>query len=250
MFDLNGKSAVVTGAAQGIGEAIVRALADLGARVAVADLQEDRARAVADSIVEAGGRALGVRVDVNGGAGLRAAMASIADAHDGIDIIVNSAGVLGTTSIEEMERTGEWNRVLDINLSGTFFASQAALPYLKESGAGRIINISSLTGRNGGFEGAMSYAAAKGGVNSITRGMARHLAQHRITVNAVCPATTRTAILDGYSPERIENQARHILLGRLGEPSEIAAAVCYLASDEAAFTTGVLLDVNGGAYFG
>ena len=149
-----------------------------------------------------------------------------------------------------MQRNGEWNRVLDIDLSGTFFVCQKVLPYLKKSSAGRIINISSLSGRNGGFEGSMAYVAAKGGVVAITRGMARHLAPYKITVNAVCPGTTETEILKGYTPERIENQVKNILLGRLGKPEEIAGAVCYLASDEAAFVTGLMLDINGGGYFG
>lgn len=250
MFSLEGKVALVTGAAQGIGKTAAEKLAELGARVALGDVSAEKLEAAAAGIRESGGEAIAVIMDVCSNDSISSAVQATVDAFGGIDILVNSAGVLGTSSIEEMEREGEWNRVLDIDLTGTFFTCQYALPYLKKSGAGRIINIASITGRNGGFEGSMSYAAAKGGVIAITRGMARHLAPYRITVNAVCPSTTQTEMLEGYTPERIANQARNILLGRLGTREEMAAAVCYLASDEAAFTTGLMMDVNGGAYFG
>jgi 3-oxoacyl-[acyl-carrier protein] reductase len=250
MFSLKGKTALVTGAAQGIGKAAAEKLAELGAKVALADINREKLDAVAAAIKQNGGQALPVLMDVRSNESIEAAVKSAAEAFGGIDIVVNSAGILGTSSIEDMQRDSEWNRVLDIDLSGTFFVCQFALPYLKKSSAGRIINIASVTGRNGGFEGSMSYAAAKGGVIAITRGMARHLAKHKITVNAVCPATTMTEMLEGYTKERIDNQVKNILLGRLGKTEEIAAAVCYLASDEAAFVTGMMLDINGGAYFG
>ena len=250
MFSLKGKTALVTGAAQGIGKTSAEKLAELGAQVAIADLNAEKAQATAEEICKNGGKAIAVTMNVGDNESIEAAVKQVADAFGGIDIVVNSAGILGTSSIEDMQREGEWNRVLDIDLSGTFFVCQKALPYLKKSSAGRIINISSLSGRNGGFEGSMSYVAAKGGVVAITRGMARHLAPYKITVNAVCPGTTETEILKGYTPERIENQVKNILLGRLGKPEEIAGAVCYLASDEAAFVTGLMLDINGGGYFG
>ena len=250
MFSLKGKVAVITGGAQGIGRITAEKMAEMGAKVAVADINLEKLDVVVRGIKENGGEAVGVEMNVCSNDSIEAAMKKAAEAFGGIDIIVNSAGILGTSSIEEMERDGEWNRVLDIDLTGTFFACQYALPYLKESRAGRIINISSVTGRNGGFEGSMSYAAAKGGVIAITRGMARHMAKYQITVNAVCPATTQTEMLEGYTQERIDNQVKNILLGRLGKREEVAGAVCYLASDEAAFVTGLMLDVNGGAYFG
>ena len=250
MFDLHGKVALITGAAQGIGKTTAEKLAELGAKVSLADISEDKLAAAVDGIRANGGEAMYVIMDVRSNDSIKAAVDKTAEAFGGIDIVVNSAGILGTSSIENMERDGEWNRVLDIDLTGTFFVAQLALPYLKQSKAGRIINVSSMTGRNGGFEGSMSYAAAKGGVIAITRGMARHLAPYNITVNALCPSTTQTEMLDGYTPERIANQAKNILLGRLGKREEMAAAICYLASDEAAFTTGLMMDVNGGAYFG
>ncbi len=250
MFSLAGKIALITGAAQGIGKTSAEKMAEMGAKVVVTDINQEKIDAVVHSIRENGGEAIGAVMNVASNDSIGAAIQTAVEAFGGIDIVVNSAGILGTSSIEEMQRDGEWNRVLDIDLSGTFFVSQYALPYLKKSSAGRIINIASVTGRNGGFEGSMSYAAAKGGVVAITRGMARHLAKHQITVNAVCPATTETEMLEGYTEERIASQVTHILLGRVGKREEIAGAVCYLASDEAAFVTGMMLDINGGAYFG
>lgn len=250
MFDLTNKVALVTGGAQGIGKTTAEYLAELGAKVAVADINKEKLEAVAEAIRQTGGQAIGIVLDVCSNESIETAVNMVVDTFGGIDIVVNSAGILGTSGIEEMQRNGEWNRVLDIDLTGTFFVCQYALPYLKKSPAGRIINISSMTGRNGGFEGSMSYAAAKGGVVAITRGMARHLAKHKITVNAVCPSTTETEMIEGYTPERLANQTKNILLGRLGKREEIAASVCYLASDEAAFVTGLMLDINGGAYFG
>jgi 3-oxoacyl-[acyl-carrier protein] reductase len=188
-------------------------------------------------------------MDVGRNDSIREAIAAAVKTFGGIDIVVNNAGILSALSIEEMTRE-EWDKVLNVNLGGTFFVIQAALPFLKKSQNPRIINISSLTGRNGGFEGSMCYAASKGGVISITRGMARRLAPFNITVNAVCPGPTETEILKGYTSEAQERQRNVSLLRRLGQPEEIAAAICYLASTEAAFVTGAMLDVNGGAYMG
>ncbi len=249
MFSLKGKVAFVTGAARGIGFSAAEKLAENGAAVAIADINAAQADESAAALRAKGFKAIGVSLNVADNASIAAAVAAAAAELGGIDIVVNSAGILSAATIENMQRD-EWNRVQDVNLGGTFFVAQAALPYLKKSAAARIINISSLTGRNGGFEGSMSYAASKGGVIAITRGMARRLASFKITVNAVCPGPIETEILKGYTPEAVERQKSVILLGRLGKPEEVAAAVCYLASDEAGFTTGVALDVNGGAFMG
>lgn len=249
MFDLKGKTALITGAARGIGYAAAEKLAENGATVVLADIDEPGVMESAARLREKGLAAIGIRMDVTDDRSIARAMDLAVEKCGGIDIVVNNAGILSAASMETMRRD-EWDRVLDVNLGGSFFVAQAALPHLKRSPAPRIINISSLTGRNGGFEGSMCYAASKGGVIAITRGMARRLAPFGITVNAICPGSTETDILKGYSPEAIERQKSHILLGRLGQPEEIAAAICYLASTEAAFVTGVTLDVNGGAYMG
>ena len=251
MFDLTGKICYVTGSARGIGKTAAEELAKLGANVAIADLNVEQAKETADEINKLGkGEAYAVQLNVGDNASIEASIKEVAEHFGGIDVVVNSAGILGASGIEEMEREGEWNRVIDIDLSGTFFVCQKALPYLKKSKAGRIINISSVSGRNGGFECSMAYAAAKGGVVAITRGMANRLASTGITVNAICPGTTETEMLKGYTPERVQHQIDCIPLGRLGQPIEIAAAVCYYASDESGFVTGNMHDINGGGYFG
>jgi len=251
LFDLTGKICFVTGAARGIGRVSAQELAKLGANVAVADLNIEQAKEAADEInALGGGRACAVELDVGSNDSIEAAVKATADYFGGIDVVVNCAGILGASGIDEMEREGEWNRVIDIDLSGTFFVCQKALPYLRKSRAGRIINISSVSGRNGGFECSMAYAAAKGGVVAITRGMANRLASTGITVNAICPGTTETEMLKGYTPERVQNQINAIPLHRLGQPVEIAAAVCYYASDESGFVTGNMHDINGGGYLG
>ena len=249
MFDLKGRIAIVTGAARGIGFAAAEKLAENGASVVLGDINEPLVQEAAGRLKAKGYEALAVRMDVGRNDSIREAIAAAVEAFGGIDIVVNNAGILGALSIEEMTRE-EWDKVLNVNLGGTFFVIQAALPFLKKSQNPRIINISSLTGRNGGFEGSMCYAASKGGVISITRGMARRLAPFNITVNAVCPGPTETEILKGYTPEAQERQRNVSLLRRLGQPEEIAASICYLASTEAAFVTGAMLDVNGGAYMG
>ena len=249
MFDLKGRIAIVTGAARGIGFASAEKLAENGASVVLGDVNEPLVQEAAGRLKAKGYEALAVRMDVGRNDSIREAIAAAVKAFGGIDIVVNNAGILGALSIEEMTRE-EWDKVLNVNLGGTFFVIQAALPFLKKSQNPRIINISSLTGRNGGFEGSMCYAASKGGVISITRGMARRLAPFNITVNAVCPGPTETEILKGYTPEAQERQRNVSLLRRLGQPEEIAASICYLASTEAAFVTGAMLDVNGGAYMG
>jgi 3-oxoacyl-[acyl-carrier protein] reductase len=249
MFDLKGRIAIVTGAARGIGFASAEKLAEKGASVVLGDINEPLVQEAAGRLKAKGYEALAVRMDVGRNDSIREAIAAAVKAFGGIDIVVNNAGILSALSIEEMTRE-EWDKVLNVNLGGTFFVIQAALPFLKQSRNPRIINISSLTGRNGGFEGSMCYAASKGGVISITRGMARRLAPFNITVNAVCPGRTETEILKGYTPEAQERQRNVSLLRRLGQPEEIAAAICYLASTEAAFVTGAMLDVNGGAYMG
>ena len=171
-------------------------------------------------------------------------------AHFGrIDVLVNCAGILSSTRIPDIQRE-EWDRILSVNLSGSFFMIQKVLPFLKKSKHARVINISSVAGRMGGMENSMSYAASKGGLCAITRGMARHLGPFHITVNAVCPGPTRTPIMDAYTEEAMRNLAGKNVLGRVGEVEDVAAGICYLASEEASYVTGIMLDINGGFWMG
>jgi 3-oxoacyl-[acyl-carrier protein] reductase len=143
-----------------------------------------------------------------------------------------------------------WDHVLAINLKGTFFCCQAAIPYLEKSTAPRILNVSSLAGRMGGFETGLSYTASKGGILSITMGMARQLAPFGITVNALCPGTTESDIIKQWSPEQIAGLKQKVPMGRLGSIADMAGAAAFLTGDDAGFITGLFLDVNGGMYMG
>ena len=240
---LEGRKAIVTGGAQGIGFAIAKRLDEEGAKVALFDINEELVKKSAAEL-KCG---FGVRCDVSSPDSIEEAVKNAAEQMGGIDIVVNNAGILPKSMIEDVTER-DWDLTLDINLKGAFFISQKAIPYLKESEHARIINTSSLAGRMGGFETCMAYSASKGGINAITMGMARQLAKYHINVNAVCPGTTETPITKAFSEEAMARLLTRIPLGRLGKPEDMAAAVAFLASDDASFITGHMLDVNGGMH--
>ncbi|HHU89906.1 MAG TPA: SDR family oxidoreductase [Clostridiaceae bacterium] len=241
--------ALVTGAAQGIGLAVAQTLAKAGARIALADRQLEKVEEEALRLRQQGIKAEAFAVDVADIVSIEEMMKNVSARLGSLDILVNNAGVLSSTAVEDLSEQ-EWDRVFAINLRGVFFVVQKALPYLKQSSTARIINMSSLAGRMGGYETGMAYTASKGGVISLTYGLARQLAPYGITVNCVCPGTTQTDILKDWSESQIASLQATIPLGRLGQPQDVASAVRYLASEEASFVTGLLLDVNGGMYFG
>lgn len=242
---LSNRVAVVTGAAQGIGFAIAQKLHAEGSNVALLDVN---AKSVEDSAAKLKG-SMGIVCDVSNLSSIEDAIKKVADRFQGIDIVVNNAGVLPSSTVEDVTEQ-EWDRTMAINLKGCFFITQKSIPYLKKSKCARIINISSLAGRMGGFETCMAYSASKGGINAITMGLARQLAPYKINVNAVCPGTTQTPITRAFSDEAMARILSRIPVGRLGEAEDIAAAVAFLASDDASFITGHLMDVNGGMYMG
>ena len=241
--------AVVTGAAQGIGFAIARKLASQGIRVAVVDINREKATQAAQALREEGYEADSFFCDVSSVTSITEMVSEVATHFGQIDIVVNNAGILMSTPIPDVLEA-EWDRIMAINVKSVFFVSQQALPYLKQSACPRIINISSLAGRMGGYETGMGYTASKGAIISMTYGMARQFAPFGITVNAVCPGTTETEIIRQWSQEKINGLIERIPLKKLGKPENIASAVAYLASEEAEFITGLLMDVNGGMYFG
>lgn len=241
--------ALVTGAAKGIGFAIASRLSANGARLVLADMDAGGAKAAAEKLNAAGGNAVGMAADVSRLDEVKAMLAGTLDAFGQLDILVNNAGILRAARLEEVTPE-EWDLVMGVNVRSVFLVSQQALPHLKNSDSPRIINMSSNSGRMGGFESSVSYAASKGGVIALTYALASQLAKFRITVNAVCPGTIETDILKGYSAEAKARLKERIPLGRLGEPEDVAAAVAYLADEEAGFVTGLMLDVNGGVYFG
>lgn len=234
-MDLDGRTAVVTGAAQGLGEAIARALHARGAHVVVADVNDGGTREVASSLGE---RAEAVACDVRS----TEALDRLLDRE--LDILVNNAGRTMPRSLWELDEP-EWDDVLATNLRSVFFACQLAGARLRERGWGRIVNLASIAGQQPGAMGA-HYAASKAGIVIVTKLFAAELAPSGVTVNAVAPAAVRTPAFDVLPPERLEALRERIPLGRFGEPREVAELVAYLCSDAGGYVTGATLDVNGG----
>jgi 3-oxoacyl-[acyl-carrier protein] reductase len=243
---ITGQVAVVTGAARGIGFAIAQALGQCGARVAIADLDGAAASAAAGQLCGLGIDAIGVAVDVADEGQVQVMVETIERALGGIDILVNNAGIVSTGPLLDVS-AAEWNRVLAIDLTSVFFCAKAVLPGMMARRAGRIINIASVAGkRGGGLLGNSCYAAAKGGVIALTKGLAREAGPFNITANAITPALTDTEMTRALAPEARARVLADMPLGRAGSPRDIAAAVCFLASDAASFVTGEIMDVDGG----
>jgi 2-hydroxycyclohexanecarboxyl-CoA dehydrogenase len=240
-------TAIVTGAARGIGNAIAARLAEAGMAVALCDLDGASAASAAAKLAAEGRRAVGVPLDVSDGAAVRAAFERVARELGPVDVLVNNAGidVIGPF-VESREET--WDRLIAVNLKGTLLCCRAALDGMIARGDGRIVNLGSDAGRVGS-SGEAVYSATKGGVIAFTKTLAREVARHNIRVNCVCPGPTDTALLGQvaeYSAKLREGLARAIPLRRIGQPDEIAAAVAFLVSDDARYVTGQTLSVNGG----
>lgn len=246
---LEGKVAIVTGAGQGLGRAIAESLAGQGAAVAAVDINLPNARKVAEGIAGSGGRALAIGADMSKVAEIREMTRAAAAEYGGIDILVNNAGILHQTPIEGITEE-EWDHMMAVNLKGVFFSIQQALPYMKGRGYGRIISISSLAGRMGGYANGVCYSATKAGIIGLTRAVARRVADSGITVNAIAPGTTETDIIKGLPPEQVEMLRQAIPLKRLGRPDNVSGLVAFLCTDAADFITGAVIDVNGGLYMG
>ncbi len=243
------KTAVITGGSRNIGLAIAQRFSDLGYNVAILSVSENSATKAAKNIDGTGSQVIGIQCDVSDETSLEKAMEIACETFGGIDILVNSAGILDMASIEEMT-TDHWDKVMAINLRGTFTAIQKSLKYLEQSPSPRIINISSNSGRMGGFENGMAYSASKGGIIALTYGLARRLAPKKITVNCIAPGTIESDMSAQRSEETLKKLKERFPIGRFGTPDEVAAAACYFASDDAGFTTGSVLDVNGGLFMG
>ena len=241
--------AIVTGAARGIGLGIATRLAEAGASVMLADIDLETVNLAAGELAAKGLDCTACGVDVSSVESLREMTETAVAAFGGLDILVNNAGILDSSPILEMTEES-WDRVMAVNLKSVFFASQAAIPHLKKSSSPRIVNISSLAGRMGGYETGLSYSASKGGIISLTMGMARQLAPFGITVNSICPGTTESELIKGWSAEQTAGLVAKIPLGRLGSIKDIASAAAFITGPEAGFITGLLLDVNGGMYMG
>ncbi len=248
MAGVEGRVALVTGGAQGIGRAIALSLAQAGATVAVADILEDKLPGVIDEIRAAGGKAEGFKMNVADEDSVKQAFKDVVGQLGRLEILVNNAGITRDQLIMRMKRS-EWDLVLAINLTGVFLCTQNAVPTMIKQRWGRIINISSINGQMGA-PGQANYSATKAGVIGLTMATAREVASRGVTVNAIAPGFIETAMTQVLSPEVRETMLKAVPLGRPGTPEDIANAVRFLASEETGYITGHVLKVNGGMLMG
>jgi 3-oxoacyl-[acyl-carrier protein] reductase len=248
MFSLKDKVALVTGASQGIGRATSLALAEAGAKVAAAARTAEKLASLVAEIEASGGEALAVPMDVADAAQVKTGFQQTLAKFGRLDILVNNAAITRDTLALRM-KLEDWDAVLRTNLTGAHLCIQQALGAMLKQRAGRIINIASVVAQTGNA-GQANYVASKAGLIGLTRAIAVEVASRNITVNAVAPGFIETPMTDPLSAELKEKMKSLVPLGRFGQDREIAAAIVFLASDEAAYITGQVLDVNGGMYMG
>ena len=241
-IDLKGRSAAVTGGAQGIGRAVCERLLASGAKVAIWDQDADLA---AKTATELGDGAIVVGCDVTDLASVEAATAATAKAFGGIDILVCNAGIAGQNTTTWQYPVEEWHKVLNIDLTGVFLTCRAVVPHMIESGYGRIVNVASIAGKEGN-PNAVAYSAAKAGVIALTKSLGKELADKNIAVNCVTPAAARTRIFDQMTEEHINYMLSKVPRGRFITVDEVAATIAFAASEDCSFTTGAVFDLSGG----
>jgi len=246
MFTLKEKVALVTGASQGIGRDTARALAEAGAKVAVTARNEEKLASLVNDIVAAGGEAFAVKMDVADAEQVKAGFKQVLEKFGRLDILVNNAAITRDGLAMRM-KADDWDAVIRTNLTGAHLCIQQALPAMMRARAGRIINIASVVARMGN-SGQANYVAAKAGLIGLTKAIATEIASRNITVNAVAPGFIETPMTDVLSDKVKEELKKRIPLGRMGSTREVAAAIVFLASDEAGYITGHVLNINGGMY--
>ncbi len=236
-----GKVAVVTGGAAGSGKAVASRIAAEGGMVAVWDMNEEALAAAGEDMPGA----LPLKVDVTDASAVAEAAAKTYDVFGRIDLLTCSAGITGPTMPVAEYPVDSWRRVLAINLDGVFHSCRAVVPYMVEKGYGRIVNMSSVGGKEGN-PNAAAYAASKAGVLGFTKALGKELATSGVLVNAVTPAVFRTALLEQMPQSQVDYMVAKIPMGRVGEVDEVAALVCWLLSDECSFSTAATFDLSGG----
>lgn len=236
-----GRTAVITGGASGVGLDVAMRLRAEGARVALWD--RDAAALSRACAVLPDGHA--VALDVTDADAVAAAARSTRDLFGHIDILITAAGITGPNATVASYPIEEWRRVLEVNLTGTFLCCRSIVPFMQESDYGRVIAISSISGKEGN-PNASAYSASKAGVLALVKALGKELARTHVRVNAVAPAAFRSPLLQQMTAEHVQYMLSKIPMGRFGEPAEISALICWLASDEATFTTGAVFDASGG----
>ncbi len=238
--------AIVTGAARGIGKAIALSFIGEGATVAWVDVEEERLRMLKEEVENQGEQAIVLSCDITKSSEVRGMIDGVRERFGRIDILVNNAGIIRRGTIETVTEE-DWDRVIEVNLKGTFNCCKAVVEIMKQQRYGKIVNVSSIAGKVGDITSAPGYGSSKAAVDALTKTLARQLAPYGINVNAVSPHAIETEMSAQWSEERRKEIIASIPLGRLGKPEDVAEAVLFLASASASFITGEILDVNGGA---
>ena len=239
--------AVVTGAAKGIGRSIALALIDEGAKVVPVDVDREALRRLQAEAEKRGGQILPVACDIEKSSDVKAMVEEVLGTFGRIDLLVNNAGIIRRGTIETVGED-DWDRVIAVNLKGTFNCCKAVVGTMKRQGSGKIVNVSSIAGKIGDITSAPGYGSSKAGSDALMKTLARQLAPSGIRVNAVSPHAIETEMSAQWSEAKRREVIAGIPLGRLGRPQDVAEAVLFLASDAASFITGEILDVNGGAF--